>query len=245
MNDQATSEETKANPEISGSEGTSEPSGEINSENKTESSDYASKSNDEQDWKKRYTDSSREAHKMREELKVLREKVNSIETEANPQVVEPANTLGYDRVVQSLLKDNIAQITQEVEDQFSEVVKNPQTSKKMLEYTRKNIIQSNGIYLDAITREPLTPNEYRRILTEGAILAGNDVYIEKVRNESKTEGLAQRKFNDLGKTIKVPVASGSKETIDVPTDVMQQFKKLGVTDAEMPEYAKAWREKNK
>lgn len=257
----STSEETlKTNPVETGSEEKkSEPSGEKETLVNKQPTDYASKSEEETNWKKRYQDSSREAQELIEYKKQI-EVLNELSSK-DPRILKwieearegkvPQNVeledkekppSSYDEYVQSLMKDNWSKATLEVEDEFPEIVKDIKIKERMLAYTKRNIIDRNGILFNPSTNKPYTPNELKNILKEGAIIASSDKLYNKAKNEGEIQGLANAKLNELATQSLTGTGKSGELKVDAPADMLQAWRRMGATDEEIPGLAKRWKE---
>lgn len=275
MADSQTLEEKDTKPAGADGELQPKTDGEGHSENNAqeeagESTDYASEVDS---WKtraeemeKKFSNSSTEAMKLleykkqMEQLDELAQKdprilkwIEDAKEGKVPQVVETAGNLGkklekssYDDYVESIMKDGWSKITKEVEEEFSDVLKDQKIKSRMLDYTKKNIMKTSaGLLVNPYSGKPYTPNEYREVLVEGAILASSGKYLSQAKKEGELKAMIQSKANELATSASSGSAADGKETINLSQEEIDFFRKTGATDDDLPKLAKMLKEKSK
>lgn len=248
-----------------------ETNGQDKSENKTpdeqqetKPSDYASKSDtqEEIDYRKKFQESSREVQKLleykkkMETLDELSKKdpriikwIDEAKEGKIPQSVETEEkTLDrslYDDFIENVMKDSWTKATKEVEEEFSDVISDKSIKDRMLSYTKQRIIDRNGILVNPLSGKPYSPDEYRNVLREAAIIASSDKLYSKAKNEGEMNAFAKTKMNDMATSSTIGSSNTGKGRLDAPVDVINAFKAVGVTDKEMPKYIERWKKNKK
>lgn len=249
---------------------------------KTDAADYASKSEEasteksEIDYRKKFTESQKEALRLKEyenRIKYLDElaeknprileeiesakigRVNPIPKPTSygkqvetPAIGRPSNSKNqYEKYLEKRMKSDWSQATKKVESEFSDVMSDSKARYKMLQYTKRNVMQTpEGLLVNPHTKDPLAPEEYEDILREGAILAKSDKYSPTIREAQERESQISQKLNESATSSAVSTSSkGSTKTVSLSEEEMMILNKMGATEEEITKYAKELKERRK
>jgi hypothetical protein len=215
---------------------------------KKEENQFASETElkkDEVDYKEKFSASQSEAIRLKKENEELKSRLSSLEDNINNKDInKPSFSSAYDMYIRKQVNSEIGKTEKELSNKYPELQK-PEFKKQVGTYTKRfiGVDKDLGIYFNRVTREPITPDEYKQFVIVGITIAQRDVLTRNAKEEGRKEAYSAKTTNEFATQSKDGGEQRGSEDLNAPREIVEAFKKMGVKPDEMKSYIAEWKKK--